>query len=154
MQNCRLEVIQELYDTAIAGHNGIHKTTALVARRFYWPNLQMLVEKYVQTCQICAQVKATNQQSAGLLQPLAIPEQRWAAITMDFITGLSPSGSEKFDAILTIVDHLTQRAHFWPTHTTATAEEIANLMLERYLPLHGIPKSIITDYDPKFINQF
>lgn len=56
--------------------------------------------------------------------------------------------------ILTVVDRLMCRAHFWPTKTTVTARELANLLMEQYLPLYGVPKSIVSDCDPHFISQF
>lgn len=73
---------------------------------------------------------------------------------MDLITGLPTSGSEDYDAVLTVIDRMTRRVHFWPTTTTVSAEKLATLMLECYLPLHGVPWSIITDRDLKFVSQF
>lgn len=75
-KSCQLEIIQDLHDTPTAGHNGRTKTLAAVSRRFYWPKMQTLVEKYVHTCQTCARVKAERRKPAGLLQPLPIPEER------------------------------------------------------------------------------
>lgn len=147
-KSCQVRIIQELHDTLMAGHSGIKKTFTTVARKFYWPRMRQLVEKYVITCETYSHVKA------GLLQPLPISEECWTDISMDFITGLPPSGLAKNDAVLTIVDQLTCQAHFWATHTTASAEDIAKLLIGRYLPLHGIPQSIISDCDLKFTSQF
>lgn len=153
-QQCQMEIIAELHDTKGSRHPGVKKTLAMVARTCYWPNMKQLVEKYVRTCETCAWVKANNQKPMGLLQPLPIPEERWSDITMDFITGLPSSGLAKYNAALTIVDCLTRRVYFWPTHTTASAEDIAKLMVERYLLLHGIPQSIVSDRDPRFLSGF
>ena len=46
----------------------------------------------------------------GLLQPVAIPSQRWEEVSMDFITGL-PKYEGK-SVIMVIVDRLIKYAHF------------------------------------------
>jgi hypothetical protein len=46
----------------------------------------------------------------GGLRPAHIPLRPFATVSMDLITGLPPSGSEKFTAILVIVDKLTKYA--------------------------------------------
>jgi hypothetical protein len=69
------------------------------------------VKKYISSCDACQRNKGTNQQPAGLLQPLAIPSQRWEQISMDFITQL-PTTQQGHDAIFVVVDRLTKRAHF------------------------------------------
>ena len=47
------------------------------------------ITEYVSKCLVCQQVKAhRNGKTAGLLQPLNIPEWKWENIVMDFIIGL------------------------------------------------------------------
>ena len=77
-------IMNECHDTRYAGHLGMKKTEELVQRDFYWPTLHQDVTSYVQTCEECQRNKASNLQSAGLLQPLEVPSQRWERISMDF----------------------------------------------------------------------
>ena len=72
---------------------------------------------------------------------------------MDFITGLPTTENGK-DAIMVVVDRLSKMAHFIPTTTKVTAQEVADLFVKEILRLHGIPKTIVSDRDPKFISQF
>ncbi|CAI7757933.1 unnamed protein product [Closterium sp. NIES-54] len=44
--------------------------------------------------------------------------------------------------------------HFIPTHTTARTEETAQLFLKHIISQHGIPTTLISDWDPKFTSKF
>src|SRR5947209_5383316 len=87
------------------------------------------VKKYVIGCDSCQRNKSSNQQPAGLLQPLAIPYKRCEQITMDFIVQL-PLTQQVYDAIVVFVDGLTKRAHFCQTHTSVTATEVAKIYFD------------------------
>jgi hypothetical protein len=71
---------------------------------------------------------------------------------MDFITGLPVSHGQ--DAIFTVVDRLTKMAHFIPTSSTVDATQTADLFLKEVFRLHGLPRTIISDRDPKFTSKF
>ena len=45
-------------------------------------------------------------------------------------------------------------AHFVPCHEEITAKESANLFISNCYRLHGVPKVIVFDRDPKFVGQF
>ena len=45
-------------------------------------------------------------------------------------------------------------AHFIPTHTNASAPQIANLFISHIFRYHGLPKSIISDRDKLFTSKF
>ena len=72
---------------------------------------------------------------------------------MDFIVQL-PKTKKSFDAIFVVVDRLTKRVYLIPTHTTATAPDIAKIFFDNIFRLHGLPKVTISDQDSKFISKF
>jgi hypothetical protein len=72
---------------------------------------------------------------------------------MDFITHL-PTTANGFDSVFVVVDRLSKMAHFIPTTTTVTAEEAAHLFMVNFFRLHGMPKTIVSDRDPKFTSGF
>ena len=54
---------------------------------------------------------------------------------------------------MVVVDKLSKEAHFIPVKTNKAAN-IANIFLKQIFQLHGVPKVIISDRDPKFTGNF
>ena len=72
---------------------------------------------------------------------------------MDFVTHLSRT-SRKHDAVWVIVDSLTKLTHFLIVRMTFTQEEFCKLYIRKIVQLHGVPISIVSYQDPRFIAQF
>lgn len=146
-------VLQFVHDSPQAGHTGVLKTMHAVKRRFWWPSWRADVKLHVKGCHYC-QIDKPKREEYGLLAPLPIPDSPWHTVTMDFITQLPPSGEQKFDAIMVVVDKLTKYAHFIPTFTIATAEYTAKLYYDNVFVHHGFPAVWVTDRDSKFTSAF
>jgi hypothetical protein len=71
---------------------------------------------------------------------------------MDFMVNLPPS--REFDAIMVVVDRFNKMAHFIPTKETAMAQETRRLFFTHVFKHHGLPKDIVSDRNPEFINKF
>ena len=71
---------------------------------------------------------------------------------MDFITGL-PKAARK-DTIMVVVDRLTKYAHFCSIQSTFKSSQIAEVFLKEIQRLHGLPRIIVSDRDPKFTSKF
>jgi transposase InsO family protein len=52
------------------------------------------------------------------------------------------------------VDQLTKSAHFILMKTTNSAKELVPLYMKEVLRLRGVPKSIVSDQDSKFVSKF
>ena len=72
---------------------------------------------------------------------------------MDFITGF-PRTSKKHDSIMVVVDKLNKASHSIPLKTTHKATDVADIFMREITRLHGIPKTIVSDRDPKFTSNF
>ena len=71
---------------------------------------------------------------------------------MDFISGLPKAQGR--DCIYMVVDRLRKYAHFFPITTTHTAVQVAEVFFREVFRLHGIPQSIVSDRDSRFLSHF
>lgn len=145
----RLKIIQELHNE---GHAGRHHTLHLATSSYFWPTIRRDVIRFVSRCRVCqrAKGKASN---AGLYLPLPIPTQPWTHVSMDFILGL-PRTQRGFDSIFVVVDRFSKMADFVPCKKTSDAVNIALIFFREVYKLHGLPLSIVSDRDTRFLSHF
>eukprot|EP00055_Hartaetosiga_balthica_P017772 m.122942 g.122942 ORF g.122942 m.122942 type:complete len:966 (+) comp9398_c1_seq1:1052-3949(+) len=148
------EVIREAHDSATSGHFAFFKTYRRLFPSFFWPEMRKQIKQYCESCMQCQRSKSSTVKQQGLLQPLPIPDERWQSVGLDFVTGLTSSGKEKYDAILVVVDRLTKRCHLIATHKSLSSKKTAELFLQNIVRLHGVPKSLVSDRDPRFVSKF
>ena len=55
---------------------------------------------------------------------------------------------------MVVVEKLSKETHFIHVKTTHKAANIADIFMKKFFRLHGIPKVIISDRDPKFTGNF
>ena len=91
-------------------------------------------------CHTCHCTKASNQRTAGLLQPLPVPDYPFQQITMDLVTAL-PARAFGNNAVVVFVDRLSKMVHFAAIKKTITAEELAAVFFNHMVKLHGLPEA-------------
>lgn len=81
-----------------------------------------LVHNYARACVVCQSNKLELFYPAGLMQPLSVPSQLWADISLDFIEALPKVHGKS--VILTVVDRFSKHAHFIALGQPYTASSV------------------------------
>ena len=72
---------------------------------------------------------------------------------MDLITDL-PTSNAQNDSIFVVVDRLTKMVHLIPIRKEISAVELSLVFFKEIFRLHGLPKVIVSDRDPRFTSIF
>ncbi|KAL0345854.1 UNVERIFIED_CONTAM: Transposon Ty3-I Gag-Pol polyprotein [Sesamum radiatum] len=95
------------------------------------------VEAYVRTCLVCQLDTVEKKKTAGLLQPLPVPEGLWQSVSMDFISGFPKVNG--MASIFVVVDRFSKYGIFMAALNACPAERrlscfsrmLLNILTER-----------------------
>ncbi len=78
----------------------------------------------------------------------------WEIVYIDCVDDLLKRGTYGYTTVCIMVCHLTKMTRFVPYHKEFTVEESTNLFIGNCYRLHGVPKVIVSDGEPKFVGKF
>jgi len=107
------------------------------------------IRKRCSTCQVAKSYSFAH----GLYTRSPIPTHPWADVSIDFILGFPRTHRNK-DSIFVVVDRFCKMSHFISSNKTNDATHIAGLYFREVARLHGIPRSIVSNWDTKFLIRF
>jgi hypothetical protein len=149
----RTRLLAEVHDSTTGAHAGRDRMLSEAQKRFHWDGLATEVERYVTTCDQCQRNKRSKQLKPGLLMPLPIPEEPCMHWTTDAVSGFWKS-KHGYTSIQVYVDRRTKLKRFAATHITDGSAELAATTLRTIIGPHGMPKSIVSDRDPRITSRF
>nr|GEW04591.1 reverse transcriptase domain-containing protein [Tanacetum cinerariifolium] len=109
------------------------------------------VNRFLERCRI-SHIAKTHSSNAGLYTPLSVPVAPWEDVSLDFVLGL-PRTQRAKNSVMVVVDRFLKMAHFVPCSKTFDASQVARLYFTEIVKLHGIPKTLTSDRDVKFIKE-
>ena len=148
-------VVQEVHGYA-EGHLKPWRMREIISPKYYWRGLKDTLKQYQQECEHCNRHDNRNQVPAlGYYSVWETPLAPAMAYAMDLITDLPPAGPQ-FDCVLVITDRYSRYTIAIPTYKSLTGEGAARLFFEHVVLIHGrgLPISIFSDRDPRFISAF
>ncbi|KAF1316972.1 reverse transcriptase, partial [Globisporangium splendens] len=151
-EGLRHRLLYEYHGSPSSGHLGREKTFLNLSRDYYWPHMYKWVRKYVRTCEVCQRVKPSGSTRAPL-RSLAVPQDSWKSVSMDFIFGL-PRDKHGRNGILVFVDRFSKMVHLAPVSDKISAEMTAKVFVDVVFRLHGLPSEIVSDRDTRFTSRF
>ncbi|GJX44920.1 RNA-directed DNA polymerase, partial [Tanacetum coccineum] len=144
-------IMKEGHAGGLAGHFGVTKTISCLSEQFYWPRMECDIARFIKKRRVCKMAK-TRSINAGLYQPLPVPVAPWIDVSLDFVLGLLRTQRNK-DSIMVVVDRFSKMAHFISCNKTYDASKVGCLFLQEIARLHGLPKTITSDRDVKFVGR-
>ena len=125
---------------------------AMLRKHYFWPSVSKDTQYILRRCATC-QVAKSHSLPHGLYTPLPVPTLPWVDVSMDFVLGL-PKAQRSKDSIFAMVNRFSKMAHSIACNKTDDATHIIELYSKEIIRLHGIPRSIISDHDTKFLGHF
>ena len=107
---------------------------------------------FIARCTTCQKAKS-RLNPHGLYMPLPVPSVPWEDISMDFVLGL-PRTKKGRDIIFVVMDRFSKMPHVIPCQKSDDAVNVADLFFHEIIRLHGVPNTIASDRDTKFLTHF
>ncbi|GFT59681.1 retrovirus-related Pol polyprotein from transposon 412 [Trichonephila clavipes] len=143
--------MQEFHDLPLAGPLGKRKTHLKLRDTSYFPYMRKYIFKYVSACDRCQKFNYKDALPAGRLTPI-VSNYPNEIVTLDLLGPYPASRPERYRFILVITDHFTKWSELIPLRK-ASAQAIANALLENYISRYGAPIFLISDNGPQFISD-
>ncbi|KAE8182222.1 hypothetical protein CF336_g8626, partial [Tilletia laevis] len=148
------QLLTEFHSSARAGHPSARRTAEKVKKMFTFPDLHSRIDEVVRACFECQTNKGKHHLPYGQLLPIYSPAKIFTDMGIDFVTGLTPSEPDHFDAVTVMADKFSKYAIFWPSKTTDTAKDTARRFIHHAYPWTGLPTKLISDRDVRFTSEF
>ena len=102
----KAKLVLEAHEPLFCGHFGAKKTTEVVSRNWWWPDLPKEVEKIVSACDICQRVGPKRKKDKAPIETIMV-EGPWEVVTIDFLSGFVPSILGGWEGCVVVYDRFS-----------------------------------------------
>lgn len=145
----REKILKEAHDEPTAAHGGIDATFSRLNDKYWWKSMRKDTESFVSSCHICQCRKAERQLPSGTMQHHQVLEPL-QMVAFDCLGPLSETTNNKKHIIVGI--DMFSRFIVAKAVKRIDAESFCNYFLT-FVGNFGVPKGILTDNAPTFINS-
>jgi hypothetical protein len=148
---CRSAVLHTVHgDSVLAGHPGMERTAASVARSYWWPGLHRDVAHFVRSCRTCTTAKRSTALCLGVESHSTVPVEPFSNWAMDLIGPVRWSKAGN-DSILTWVDKTSKMIAASPLSSkTSSSRDLVVLTWWHICWCFGLPLVLTHDNDVRF----
>lgn len=141
------KVLAEKHDEAT--HMGYWKTLRAIQGTYYWPNMHREIYHHVTHCDLCRQIKPSNENHRAETGEYRDPEKVGRMLSVDIIGPLPAAKHSKHAYAVVAVDCFS-RYVFAKSFVNATADKIIPFLEEEVLFKFDVPEVVITDNGKQF----
>ncbi len=141
-------VLQLLHDTPSAGHLSRDRTLTAARNKYYWPAMDIDIEKHISQCLSCAQTKGTTSTAPILEYPL--PAGPFDVVGIDLLQ--LPRSTQSTVYILVCVDHFSRFVVLAPLRNKS-AVTVAHAIVFQLICPYTTPRVLLSDNGTEFKNQ-
>lgn len=134
----RADILNRIHD----GHQGLTKCRERASTSVWWPGISSEIKQKVQSCQICLEMKQTQQKEPLISTPL--PDRPWKRLAIDLC-------EHNKHAYLVVSDYFSRFLEILHMPTTTTSEVV--LKLKALFARFGCPDEIVSDNGRQFVSS-
>jgi len=124
----------------------------MLQKQFYYLQLHQEVSKFIRSYTTYAISKPTTKKHV-LYTPLSTPDRPWESISMEYMLGF-PSTKRGNYCVFVVVDRFSKMEILVAYKKNITAEATTKIFFEWVWVYFGIPKTIVSDRDSRFLSTF
>ena len=133
--------IRQAMHIAHETHQGVVRTKQFLRNKFYWPNMDIDIERMIRNCNACVLNQPLHEDQP--LQPLELPPRPWTKLGIDLV---GPIGNLH---ILTVIDYYTSYPEAIVLSDISSQSVIGELM--KIFARFGYPLEVVTDNGRQFV---
>ncbi|XP_069063748.1 retrotransposon-like protein 1 [Pleurodeles waltl] len=133
-----------------SGHPGISKTKERMRALYWWPGMDIALERRVRDCYECCLADKSLKVKTQPLILKEIPNEVWEEVAIDIMGPVSSKSSSKY--IIVLMDMLSR----WPEVciTSEISSKVVVDFLSKVFSREGNPAAILSDNGVQFISKF
>jgi hypothetical protein len=146
-------IIDEFHRTPYVGHPGYQNMITTTRQFYYWLGMKKVIAEYIARFLECQQVKVEKNTQQDCCNQCKFQSGSGRSSPWTSSQEL-PRTPKQHDAIMVVVEKLRKEAHFIPIKSTYKDIDVVDAFIKEFFRLHGMPKTIILDWDAKFMLNF